>query len=327
MMMAPSSQPNPMSLWARRLAIFGVQLVLTAILLHRFSSFPTPAMLGAFKAAMAIGLAAIVLALVALRIVWRKGGKGVGASLVGGLFGLTLLGWPVAILPVTFRTPAIPDISTDTQTPPQFRDIAKLREPAANPLAYQAATLASLQTQAYPDIRTMVVTRPGQESFDLTREIIRRMKWVEVAARPPGNATATAEIEARSMTPILGFRDDVIIRLKGERDKTRIDIRSASPYGQHDLGRNAARVRALMQELHIRLDLGVPLEPEVVAKRRSIRKRLLQQQARGQVTAGQPGTPAGQSPPSAGRARTQTPEQRSQGENPAPGKRRRQSWE
>ena len=173
----------------------------------------------------------------------------------------------------------------------------------------------------------MVVTRPGPEAFGLTREIIRRLKWVEIAARPPANATATAEIEARAMTPIVGFRDDVIIRMKGERDRTRIDIRSASPHGLHDLGRNAERVRALMHELHIRLDLGVPLEPEQVARRRSIRKKLLQQQARGQVTAGQTGTPTARSQPSAARERAQKPEPRSRDENQVRGKQRRQSWE
>ena len=327
MMADQRSQPITASLWARRSAIFGLQVVVTAIVLHRFAALPTPAMLGAFKLAGAAGAAAIILALLAIRTVWRKGGKGVGAALLGSLLGTALVAWPAAPLVSAFRTPAINDITTDTQSPPQFRDLARLRDPGANPTAYRAEALASLQVQAYPDIRTMVVTRPGQESFDLTREIIRRLKWVEVAARPPANATATAEIEARSITPILGFRDDVVIRLKGERDRTRIDIRSASVYGHHDLSRNVARVRALMQELHIRLDLGVPLESDVVAKRRSIRKKLLQQQARGQVTAGQSGIPAGQSPPSAGRERARTPVRRSRAEDQAPGKRRRQSWE
>ena len=326
MTLAQPTQLTPLALWARRLAFFGLQLVVLAILLHRFGNLPTPALLGTFKVTMGIGFVAIVLAMASLRVVWRKGGKGVGAALLGSTFGLGLFAWPAVLIPATLRTPAIPDITTDTQSPPQYRDIAKLRESGANPVAYDADRLAQLQVQTFPDIKTMVVTRPGQESFDLTREIIRRMKWVEIASRPPASATAVAEIEARAKTPILGFRDDVIIRLKGERDKTRIDIRSSSPYGMNDLGRNAERVRALMQELHIRLDLGVPLEPEVIAKRRSIRKKLLQQ-ARGQVTAGQPGTQAGQSLSSSGRERAQKPGQRSRDENRAPGKQRRQSWE
>jgi Protein of unknown function (DUF1499) len=327
MMRASQAQPIAISLWARRIAIFGLQLVILAYLLHRFSNLPTPALLGAIKASMGLGIAAIVSSVIAFSLVWRKGGKGIGAALVGTLTGLALAAWPAAVIPATLRSPAITDVSTDTQAPPQFRELARLREVGSNSSKYPGDGLARLQAQTFPDIKTMVVTRPGLEAFELTREIIRRMKWVEIAARPPANAGAVGEIEARAMTPIIGFRDDVVIRLKGERDKTRIDIRSASPYGQHDLGRNADRVRGLMKELHIRLDLGVPLEPEQVAKRRSIRKKLLEQQARGQVTAGQPGTAVGQSPSSVPRERVRTPEPRSRDENPALGKRRRQSWE
>ena len=303
-----------------------MQIVILAFLLHRFSNLPTPALLGAFKVAMVFGVVAVVVSLLATRTVWRVGGKGIGAALFGTVTGLGLVAWPVGLIPFTMRVPAINDVTTDAQSPPQFRELMRLREPGSNSLQYAGETLARLQAQTFPDIKTLVVTRPGLESFELTREIIRRMKWVEVAARPPANANAVAEIEAQVMTPIMGFRDDVVIRLKGERDKTRIDIRSASPYGQHDFARNADRVRGLMKELYIRLDLGVPLEPEQVARRRSIRKKLLEQ-ARGQPTAGQPDTPAAQSQSSAPRGQARTPAPRSPDENPAPGKRRRQSWE
>ena len=314
------------ALWARRLALWGAQVLLLAVLLHRFGPLPTPTLLATIKVAMGIGALAVVFALFAVQSIWRKGGYGVGPALLGSVAGLGLLGWPLAALPALLKTPALPDISTDPNAPPQFQELARGRQAGANPVAYQSEKFARLQAETYPDIKTMVVTRPGLESFELTREIIRRMKWVEVAARPPANANAVGEIEAQATTPIVGFRDDVVIRLKGERDKTRIDIRSAAPYGQHDLGRNAERVRGLMKELHIRLDLGVPLEPEPVARRRSIRKKLLEQ-ARGQVTAGQPGTPAAQPQSSAPRERVRTPEPRSRDENPARGKRRRQSWE
>ena len=325
-MPASPAQSTPLSLWARRIALFGLQLILLAFLLHRFANLPTPALLGTMTLAVGLGLTAIIASLLALRRIWRKGGKGIGAALTGGCVGLVLAGWPAAVIPMTMQQPAIVDISTDTQSPPQFRDLARLRDPGANTLTYGGETSARLQAEAFPDIRTMVVMRPGLESFELTREIIRRMKWVEIAARAPANITAVSEIEARVMTPVVGFRDDVVIRLKGERDKTRIDIRSASPYGKYDFGRNAERVRGLMKELHIRLDLGVPLEPEQVAKRRKIRKKLLEQ-ARGQVTAGQSGSPIAQSPPSAPRERARKPGQRSRDESPARGRPRRQSWE
>ena len=48
---------------------------------------------------------------------------------------------------------------------------------------------------------------------------------------------------------ILGFRDDVAVRVRATVDGSRIDIRSASRYGRSDLGANASRVRALIEDI------------------------------------------------------------------------------
>src|SRR6202030_4783468 len=56
-------------------------------------------------------------------------------------------------------------------------------------------------------------------------------------------------IEAIARTPILGFRDDVAVRVRATHEGARIDVRSASRYGRHDLGANAARVRSLIDDI------------------------------------------------------------------------------
>ena len=56
-------------------------------------------------------------------------------------------------------------------------------------------------------------------------------------------------IEAVARTPILGFRDDVVVRVRPTVDGARIDVRSASRYGRNDLGTNAARVRNLIDDI------------------------------------------------------------------------------
>jgi hypothetical protein len=48
---------------------------------------------------------------------------------------------------------------------------------------------------------------------------------------------------------ILGFREDVVVRIRAASDGTRIDVRSASRYGRNDLGSNAARVRDLISSI------------------------------------------------------------------------------
>jgi hypothetical protein len=52
----------------------------------------------------------------------------------------------------------------------------------------------------------------------------------------------------------MGFRDDVVLRLRADSDGTRVDMRSASRYGRHDLGTNAARIVAFLDDVDTAVD-------------------------------------------------------------------------
>jgi uncharacterized protein (DUF1499 family) len=56
-------------------------------------------------------------------------------------------------------------------------------------------------------------------------------------------------IEAVAQTLIMGFRDDVVVRVSPLGSGARVDVRSASRYGFHDFGTNASRVRALLEDI------------------------------------------------------------------------------
>jgi hypothetical protein len=47
----------------------------------------------------------------------------------------------------------------------------------------------------------------------------------------------------------MGFRDYVVVRIRPGQDGARVDVRSASRYGRSDLGANASRVRALIEDI------------------------------------------------------------------------------
>jgi len=94
-------------------------------------------------------------------------------------------------------------------------------------------------------------------------KVITRRKWRVVDSRPPQGplprvidarapqvgAVRDGIIEVVARTPILGFRDDVVVRIRPTIDGARIDVRSASRYGRHDLGTNAKRVRSLIDDI------------------------------------------------------------------------------
>jgi hypothetical protein len=59
----------------------------------------------------------------------------------------------------------------------------------------------------------------------------------------------------------MGFRDDVVVRVRGEPDGARIDARSSSRYGSFDFGTNAARVRGLMNDIEEAIRAQKPERP------------------------------------------------------------------
>ena len=115
-------------------------------------------------------------------------------------------------------------------------------------------------------------------------KVITKRKWRVVDARPPqgppqGPAPRNVDtrapqgaplreglIEAIARTPILGFRDDVVVRVRATSDGARIDVRSASRYGRHDFGTNAARVRNLIDDVDDILSIPVPEKKQPAAK-------------------------------------------------------------
>ncbi len=79
--------------------------------------------------------------------------------------------------------------------------------------------------------------------------MITKRKWRIVDARAPQAGRRDGQIEAVARTPIMGFRDDVVVRVRADGDGARIDVRSASRYGRHDFGANAARIRSLLDDI------------------------------------------------------------------------------
>ena len=76
-----------------------------------------------------------------------------------------------------------------------------------------------------------------------------KRKWTIGDARSPTTARRDGVIEAVARTPIMGFRDDVVIRVTPMGPGTRIDVRSASRVGSHDFGANASRIKSLLEDL------------------------------------------------------------------------------
>jgi uncharacterized protein (DUF1499 family) len=245
--------PLPIASWSRAVAAFSVQLVILTILLHRFASLPTPVAMNTFILAMTMASIALILGFVGGAFIWVQGRDGAFNATVGVALSLALFLWPAAAAAFYMRLPRINDVTTDTLNPPPFQALAKARPKGANGVAYAGNAFAVRQVEAYPDVRPVIVPRGAEETHEIVLDVMRRMKWRVVAEEAPSRGKPGL-IEAVDRTLILGFTDDVIVRITGDTQRTRIDVRSQSRYGEHDLGQNARRVSAFYKEVIARFD-------------------------------------------------------------------------
>lgn len=249
-----SYQSEPISAlasWARRLAVFAAVTALVSVIVVRFGFLEMRPALATFFGALACAGLSILVSLAAFAAIWQNGSRGMGRILAALLINALVLAYP-AYLGYKYRlSPAIHDITTDPIDPPRFDALARLRaSDGANTAVYAGLYSAEQQRLAYPDIETVQLDVPVQRAYEATLALVTRRKWRIVDARPPQPPRREGHIEAVARTPVMGFREDVAIRVLADGTGARIDIRSSSRYFESDLGSNAARIAKLIEDLN-----------------------------------------------------------------------------
>jgi uncharacterized protein (DUF1499 family) len=236
-----------LAVWSSRLAIFALVAAALSVVILRSGILEIGPSLATFGAALICAGLAIVFALLSFISIWRHGLSGLGRSLLGLMLGVALLAYPAYLAQRAYRYPQIYDVSTDAANPPRFITLAAQRP--RDRIAYPVSA-APLQRAAYPDIVPLQLTLPLRSSYDVVTGVLHKRKQQFVESLPPAVNRREATIEYTARTPLMGFRDDVVIRITAVgNNASRVDLRSASRYGVHDLGANAARLRALLEEI------------------------------------------------------------------------------
>lgn len=258
--------PSRLAVWARRIAVFSLAVATLAIIIERADLLEIGPVLVTFGAALALSMLAILLAFASFVVLWINGGPGFAQAIMAVLIGAALLGYPGYLAYRGLHLPAITDVTTDPIDPPRFEVVSRLRPP--NRSLYPGLATAQLQREAWPDIEPLLVNLSPKAAFDGALAVISKRKWRIVDSRPP-LPNREGHIEAIARTPIMEFRDDVVVRIRATREGARIDIRSASRFGTTDFGTNAARVLALIDDID---DAAAPEKTERQERQKSAPK-------------------------------------------------------
>lgn len=246
------SEPfSRLATWARNLAIFSVVAVLVSILIVRFGFLEVKPAIATFFGALGLACLSILIGLAGFAEIWQNGTRGMSRILLAFLINAIVLAYPAYLAYQYRKLPPIHDITTDPIDPPRFEALARLRSgDGTNTAVYAGLYSAEQQRQAYPDIEPVQLEIPVDRAYAIALRLVNKRKWLVIDERAPQPPRRTGMIEAVARTPIMGFREDVAIRVTPDGEDSRVDIRSSSRYFESDLGSNASRITKFIDELN-----------------------------------------------------------------------------
>ncbi len=231
-----------MKIFVGLISLIAVLLVALAGPLYKFGLIDLATAFTGFKFGVFTGIAALIL--LGIQLLFKRNTASIGSALISAVLAITAIAIPLSMMNTAKNVPPIHDISTDLVNPPAFVAIAPLRADAPNPVAYDGIETAEQQRTAYPDLQTLRYDQTQPELIEATKQAIENLGWELV------NIDADKGIvEATDTTAWFGFKDDVVVRVTDNENERLVDIRSKSRIGGSDLGKNAARVHKLIDEL------------------------------------------------------------------------------
>lgn len=143
--------------------------------------------------------------------------------------------------------PFIHDITTDFENPPQFIAAATLRGEGDHSIEYAGGEVAAMQKAGYTDLAPLLLNRDAKSVYSMAKAAMIEKGWKVTTDQAQ---TEPYILEAVDTTLIMGFKDDIVIRIQSTGDnQTRVDARSKSRVGKSDLGKNAQRIQDLFMQL------------------------------------------------------------------------------
>jgi hypothetical protein len=171
--------------------------------------------------------------------------RGARWGYIGLVAAIAIMITPLNMLRLALTMPALNDITTDPEAPPQLGERAPAYD-GQRQVAYDGETMTAIEAQkrAYPDVRPFKVIQPEMALYWRAFEAAKKRGW------------NVAGFDKVSRTVIASDHDfwsgnvcDIGIRVRRSGMGARLDIRSRSRFGNTDAGANAAIIKDYFKEL------------------------------------------------------------------------------
>ena len=187
----------------------------------------------------------------------RRRGRVNGRPILAALaIALVFGGYFIVQLSTAMSVPPIHDVTTDLADVPRFAtlpvradnlaDIPSNGDPALKALPAEARWQA-IHRKAYGDLKTLHLPLDTAKAMDRATRLVQARGWTIARVDP-----STGTIEATDTSLFFRFKDDVVVRVRPDLSPAGgaiVDMRSISRVGQSDIGVNAKRIRAFLEDM------------------------------------------------------------------------------
>ncbi len=277
----PEYPISPQAARARQFALFALLVAVIGVIFVRVGLIEIVEGLAVTGFALFFALLSLMYSGIAVTAIWQNGQRGIGSVVFSGILCLGIYAWPLFLAVQAYRLPQLRDISTDVADPPEFSSTPAAMAARGNYVPPQVAPEARApQRRAYPQVQPILIDLDMPQACQLVEKAVQAMRWKTMewvtyplpappqaqpakpvqgrraSPPPPAPPVVTGcRLDATDRTGLMGLVEDVTVRLRRSGGQTRIDVRSASRFGPHDLGSNARRILAFAQEIQTQLDL------------------------------------------------------------------------
>jgi uncharacterized protein (DUF1499 family) len=161
-------------------------------------------------------------------------------AVIGTVLGLIVAGPIILMILTSGKYPAINDITTDTEHPPEFAHAGDLNANHGRDMKYDVAKYAAKQQQGYGQLDALKMPEPPDDAFKNVSRVASQMPDWTITNSDSSSRT----IEGYSTSRLFHFNDDFVIQVRaGDGGGSLLEMRSKSRDGIGDFGVNYTRIK------------------------------------------------------------------------------------
>jgi uncharacterized protein (DUF1499 family) len=168
-----------------------------------------------------------------------------GRAVVAAYLGAILTALLVYLALGARNYPAINDITTDIDNPPQFVHAQNLPGNQGRNLSYNKVKYAEPQQRGYGTLEPLRVPLDPDQAFKQVTSVAGEMPGWTITYVDPKNRS----LEGVATSALFHFQDDFVIQVRSAPSGSLVEMRSKSRVGEGDVGANYKRIKAFFGKL------------------------------------------------------------------------------